>query len=157
LDRNEAVIVIATAEHCSILTNRLEAEGLNVGFLERKNHLICIDAEDLIGQFMVDGMPDRKLFTSAIERIVSLAKRGAGRGRERKIRAIGEMVSLLWRSDTAAALKLEDLWNEVIETHQLALLCTYSLDGTAAHSSLPECLAAPHSSNLASCSLMRPD
>jgi hypothetical protein len=65
------------------------------------------------------------------------------------VRAFGEMVSLLWRVDTAAAVRLEELWNNVIEEHELALLCTYSLNGSDAHGALPACLVTPHSHDLA--------
>jgi hypothetical protein len=71
------------------------------------------------------------------------------RGEARKARAFGEMVSLRWRIDVAAAAQVEQLWNTVIEEHELALLCTYSLDGTDTHGTLPECLIGPHSHDLA--------
>jgi hypothetical protein len=154
LDKDEGVVIIATEDHCRVIIERLAADGFNIKSLQRTYQLICIGAADLLGRFMVDGMPDEKLFKASIEEIIGRAKGSAGKGHERKVRAFGEMVSLLWRVDTAAAVRLEELWNGVIEEHQLALLCTYSLDGVAggAHASLPECLLTSHSSNLALCS-----
>ena len=44
------------------------------------------------------------------------------------IRAYGEMVDVLWKAgQTAAAIQLEMLWNQLAQTHQFALLCGYSM------------------------------
>jgi hypothetical protein len=54
------------------------------------------------------------------------------------------MVSLLWRVDVLAAARLEELWNEMIATHSVALLCTYALD-IGRHRYLPDSLMDAHS------------
>ena len=151
LEKNEPVVLIATAIHCAQVIVRLEAEGFNTRTLQRSDDLICISASDLMARFMVDGQADEKLFRQAVEEVVARARASVGNGRSRNVRAFGEMVSLLWRVDVTAASRLEELWNNVIEEHQLCLLCTYSLDGVGTHCSLPECLIASHSSNLAAC------
>jgi hypothetical protein len=44
------------------------------------------------------------------------------------IRAYGEMVDVLWQAgQTAAAIRLEMLWNQLAQTHSFALLCGYSM------------------------------
>jgi hypothetical protein len=44
------------------------------------------------------------------------------------IRAYGEMVDVLWKnSDTAAAIRLEMLWNRVATQAQFSLLCGYAV------------------------------
>jgi hypothetical protein len=151
LEKDEAVVLIATAEHCAQVTARLEAEAFDTRTLQRSDQLICIPAADLLAKFMVNGKPDEKLFGTAVEEIVIRAK-ASGRNRlPRKVRAFGEMVSLLWRVDVGVALRLEELWNSVIEKHQLSLLCTYSLDGVGTHCNLPESLVVPHTRDLAAC------
>jgi hypothetical protein len=149
LEKDEAIILIATQDHCSLVLARLDSEGFSTRVLQRSNQLICLLASDLMSTFMVDGLPDEKAFRVVVGEIVRRARGSAGPGQERKVRAFGEMVSLLWRLDTVAAARLEELWNNVIEEHQLALLCTYSLDGSHPHHALPKCLVTPHSHNLA--------
>lgn len=51
-----------------------------------------------------------------------------GRGRKKTIRAYGEMVDVLWKDGmTAAAIKLEILWNRLANTHDFSLLCGYAM------------------------------
>lgn len=41
----------------------------------------------------------------------------------------GEMVNLLWeKGNLSAALRLEQLWNELGKTHSFALHCSYAMD-----------------------------
>ena len=45
------------------------------------------------------------------------------------VRAFGEMVDLLWKDGNAdAAIRLEELWNELATKYQYSLLCGYSVD-----------------------------
>jgi hypothetical protein len=143
LSRNEGVILVMSADHCTPIRKRLEIEGYDVDALESSGQLACEEAESLMEQFMVGGMPDETLFKNAIAPIIERAARSADGGR-RPVRVFGEMVSLLWGDDTAAADRLEQLWNDVIETHSVALLCTYSLNGRK-QSSLPHELLRSHS------------
>jgi hypothetical protein len=47
---------------------------------------------------------------------------------KRTIRAYGEMVNVLWKDGlTAAAIRLETLWNELAKSHDFKLLCSYSM------------------------------
>jgi MEDS: MEthanogen/methylotroph, DcmR Sensory domain len=151
LENEEAVVLVATEDHCTRVIARLEGEGFNTRALQRSNQLICAKASDTLSRFMVNGAPDEALFRDAVTEIVTRAKSSGVTGQPRNVRAFGEMVSLLWRVDVAVAARLEELWNNVIEEHQLALLCTYSLDGTHSHGALPECLVGAHSHDLATC------
>ena len=47
---------------------------------------------------------------------------------DRTTRAYGEMVNVLWKDGmTAAAIRLETLWNELAQSHDFNLLCGYSM------------------------------
>ena len=61
----------------------------------------------------------------------------------RRVRVFGEMVDLLWRSNLPAAIRLEQLWSELIESANLSLFCAYSTSHV--HESFPEALRTPHS------------
>ena len=70
-----------------------------------------------------------------------LCERADGR---RPVRVFGEMVDLIWKEHPGATSQLEELWNDVISTHSVPLLCAYSLADTQPKS-LPSNLLTCHS------------
>jgi hypothetical protein len=69
-------------------------------------------------------MPDPERFAAVIGGAVEAGRR-AGYPR---VRAFGEMVDLLRRTDLAATIRLEELWNDLLAGHRISLLCGYSVD-----------------------------
>jgi hypothetical protein len=117
-------IVIATPEHRDAIRQVLALRYFDVPRLEAGGTLIMVDAEELLARFMVDGIPHARLFTATMVPLIEQASRG----RDRVIRAYGEMVDVLWKAgQTAAAVRLETLWNQLAHTHAFALLCGYSM------------------------------
>ena len=97
---------------------------------------------------MVDGNPDPKLFKAGIRTLIERARRDERAGRNREVRLFGEMVSLLWPTNSAAAERIEELGNEVIEEYSIPILCAYSLNGPG-RGQLPESLIRAHSHAIA--------
>jgi len=125
LAEGEGVIVIATAGHWTAIAERLGATAVDVAALRAKNQLIVRDAHDMLMSFMVDGMPDRAAMQTAIRGTLDTA-RSAG---HMTVRAFGEMVDILnRRGNLAAAIRLEELWNELLDAERIALLCAYAVD-----------------------------
>jgi PAS domain S-box-containing protein len=76
---------------------------------------------------MVDGMPDRGRFVSSVGGLVERAVAGG-----RPLRAFGEMVALLaLDGNTAAAVRLEELWNELGGRYSFGLFCAYPINRLA--------------------------
>jgi DcmR-like sensory protein len=144
LEKDEAVVIIATEPHCDLIKKRLNSEGFDIKRLQQTNQFICAVAQDVLARFMREGMPEPQLFHSTVGELIQKAKRSGPNGARRRLRFFGEMVSLLWRVDVLAAARLEELWNEVIATHSVALLCTYALD-IGRHRYLPDSLMDAHS------------
>jgi CheY-like chemotaxis protein len=114
LARGEGSICIARPSRLRPLRARLGGLA-DLGLLE-------VDAGACLRSLLVEGAPDRGRFRDAI---VPALDRMADLGFTR-LRLFGEMVDLLWRVDAAAALRLEELWNELLaERPGLALLCGY--------------------------------
>ena len=147
IEKGEAVAVIATDAHCTLIKRDL-AQDFDLLAVEREGRFMCFVAEDLLAQFMVNGMPDPARFKETVGAIIQRGKSSDG-GTGRNVRMFGEMVSLLWRVDVSAARRLEELWNEVIEEHTVSVLCTYTLDA-GDRSDLPSDLLEPHTTRLAS-------
>jgi hypothetical protein len=84
-----------------------------------------LDAEEILGTFIVDHAPVGSLFRRSIGGVIEQTLRG----RERTpVRAYGEMVDVLWKQGkTEAAIRVEVLWNNLAESHTFSLLCGYSI------------------------------
>ncbi len=78
---------------------------------------------------MVDGMPDADRFFSTLHPVLLYAKVNLGPDVTFPV-AFGEMVALLWAEGKRdAAVRLEQLWNELARRHSFHLLCAYPRDG----------------------------
>lgn len=139
----DPAIVIATPAHRQAFSEELGRRGLQVDELQEQGLLVCFDADETLAAFMDGGMPSADRFQSVVGVALDEVERGFP---HRTIRAFGEMVDVLFRRGrTAAAVALEELWNGLMDTRRLALLCAYELDvfdlGTQA-SALPGILHA---------------
>ena len=139
LSRREAVFLVLTPPHRDLLLQRLAADGLDVGGLQDEGELLVRDAATLLASITRDGMPDEALFATNVGDVIEQARSGG----TRKVRVFGEMVNLLWRSNTPAAIRLEELWNDLIARSELSLFCAYST--SHGHERFPEALRAAHS------------
>jgi hypothetical protein len=125
LKRGDGLLVIATPEHRTTLTRKLRNEsGYPKAVLEGR--LVFLDAKTTLGRFMVNGMPDSDLFLT----VVGEALRGIrARAGHTGVRAYGEMVGLLWQGgEQQAAIRLEELWNELLRQNDVSLFCAYPID-----------------------------
>ncbi len=124
LAAGQPALVIATAPHRAALAEGLTDRGLDVDALVRTGRLTVLDARETLASFMTGTLPDPALFKQAID---GMTRSTAHAGRY-CTRAYGEMVDVLWKDgNTAGALALEKLWNELDIDHPLALLCAHSL------------------------------
>jgi signal transduction histidine kinase len=127
LKAGEAAIVVATEEHREELEARLRKHGLGVAAAVECGQLVLCDAAETLSGFMVNSSPDPALFAEIIGDII--ARAGGGRPR---IRIYGEMVALLWaEGNYDAAIRLEELWNDLQNKHSFALFCAYPMSGFA--------------------------
>jgi hypothetical protein len=126
LQRGEGLVVIATAAHIRAFANRLRDDGCDATRAIHEGHLVFLGAEETLSLFMFDGQPDRDSFRSAIGVVLRQLRKKTG---SREIRGYGEMVGLLWNAgNSAAAVRLEHLWNEVASENALQLFCAYQID-----------------------------
>lgn len=127
LEAGDAAVVIATAAHRDGLAQRLSARGLDAQQAANEGRYIVLDAADTLSQFMIEGYPNAAHFAELMGAYISQARK-AGRNENPGIAAFGEMVALLWNEGKAdAAIRLEQLWNDLAKTHPFNLRCAYSM------------------------------
>jgi hypothetical protein len=125
LTAGESVILIATPGHLESLKQRLAAAGVDVEGAIERGHYIALDAENTLASFMVGDWPDKELFGKLVDRLIRRASLN-----DRRVRAFGEMVALLWaRGQVAATVRLEYLWHQFCKSHEFALFCAYPRAG----------------------------
>ena len=143
----ERVILIMSAAHHESIKLRLSVEGFDTEAYERSGQLVSLTAEDLLEKFVVNGALDEGRFRSTIGGLIEQARANSSDGSVCKVRVFGEMVSQLRLTNGAATTRLEELWNEIIRDHSVALLCTYALHNADDH--IPEALTSLHSHSIA--------
>ena len=125
INSGECVIVIARGTHLKAIESRLNGYGIRVDTLIEDDRYIPLDAEEMLAKFMVNGWPDEELFMQTVS---ALIKRG--NCKQRRIRAFGEMVALLWAQGlNGATVHLEYLWNKFSEQNEFCLFCAYPKTG----------------------------
>lgn len=131
LGAGDAAIVIATKTHREQIEKRLEARGLDVARAAAEGRYFPLDAAETLAKFMTAGMPDSKRFSEVMGEAVSRAAQ-ASCNKKSRVAAFGEMVALLWAEGKHdAALRLEQFWNTLAETHSFSLRCAYPMNGFA--------------------------
>jgi len=119
----QAVIAIATRPHLAAIEQRFRTSGHDVDGARRTGRYVALDAEKLLPKLMHNGLPSKRAFDSIVAGPV-----GALAAEYGQVRAFGEVVNLLWREGKrTAALKLEDLWNELLRYQPLSVICGYRL------------------------------
>ena len=121
----DSLLIVATEEHREQLVAALY--NLNVDVLDYAwgSRIIMCDAEELLAEFMVDGLPDPELFRNAVGDLVNETK-GRDKGNDAGVIIFGEMVAVLWKEgNRVAALALEHLWNNLLAEQPLKLNCAY--------------------------------
>jgi PAS domain S-box-containing protein len=126
LGGDQPVLVIATTQRRDALLHRLAARGIDCEGERRTGRLTLLDADEQVASFMVAGAVDPQRFKSRVG--ASLERSLQGRNGARA-RVYGEMADVLCRAgNRLAALHVEELWNELLGTHRISLLCACNMD-----------------------------
>jgi KaiC/GvpD/RAD55 family RecA-like ATPase len=128
LKRSGAVILITTKAHRYAIKRYLKAD-YNVEALEASGQIFFLDAFETMDRFMVNDNPDPSLFEACFRPSIEQARRDERTGLKRDVWLFGEMVDFLWPTNSAAAERLEELWNNAIKEYSSKLLCAYSVSG----------------------------
>ena len=122
LDRGDAVLLVMIPEHQNELLRRMARDPRRIEEPERPGQLAFIDAERLLEEILVDGVPVPELFEDRIRDRIAAARQRSATG---KVRIFGETVGLLWQTDLPAAIRLAEICHELTIREPVAVFCAY--------------------------------
>jgi DNA-binding NarL/FixJ family response regulator len=127
LKSGRAAIVVITESHRDGLVSRLKAQGVDVDGATQRGTYIQLDVSKTFSTFMVNDMPDSARFFQVASGLLDAAAKAA-RQQHHGVVVCGEGTSVLWAEGKAdAAIRVEQLWDEVGKTFGVDILCGYAL------------------------------
>ena len=127
LKAGNAVIVVATESHRDSLLPRLQTLGSDIGAAIEQGRYISLDAAETLSTFMVKDLPDPVRFSKVTGDLIQTAAKAA-KGERPRVAACGECAPLLWaQAKPEAAIRLEQLWDEIAKSQDVDVFCGYLL------------------------------
>jgi DNA-binding NarL/FixJ family response regulator len=125
LRAGQPAIALTTRSHSHALAKWLRTVGVDADAATRQGRYFVIDADEVLLQIMVNGVPDRTLFAQGLGNALDAAMTDARRAHPR-VAICGECVGLLCAErNLDGAMELERTGNELLGTHDVNLLCAY--------------------------------
>src|SRR6266704_3129356 len=125
----DAAIVIATKVHRETLARELKDRDLDTTRAIADGRFVCLDASETLARIMLNGMPDAERFSHLVGGLITSA-RTAARSEQDGLVIFGEMVAILWEEGKhQAAIRLEELWNDLAAQYAFSLRCAYPMNG----------------------------
>jgi DNA-binding NarL/FixJ family response regulator len=129
LKAGNPAIVMVTKSHQDALLQKLRTECVDVDDAIQRGTYISLDADDTLSSIMVNGLPDSARFFEGISGLIEAASKAA-KATHPRVAFCGERVGLLWAvGKTDAAIRLEQLCNELGKLREVDMLCAYPLSG----------------------------
>ena len=128
LEAGDVAIAIATESHHRGLVQMLKARGVDANSAILEGTYIPVDAAKSLSTFMVNGMPDPDQFLEVVGGLIRAAAK-AGKHEHSRVAACGEISPFLWAQGNAdAAVRLEQITEQLVDTHEVDVLCAYPLN-----------------------------
>jgi DNA-binding NarL/FixJ family response regulator len=128
LNSGATFIVVAGDSILYGLQESLRARGVNLARAVGEGRYVSFTVAEIRPKFMVDDWPDETRFwEDATSMMMAAAK--ASKSAQPSIVACGEIAPTLCRQgNTEAAIRVEQLWDELARMYQLDVFCGYSGD-----------------------------
>jgi PAS domain S-box-containing protein len=121
-------MVVATKPHRDALAHELNARALNLSKIAAQGRFLVWDAAETLSKFIVGDMPDPEKFSQLIVTALEKLKAAATVANPSTV-IFGEMVALLFaEGKQEAAIRLEQLWNDLATKHSFTLRCAYPMN-----------------------------
>jgi MEDS: MEthanogen/methylotroph, DcmR Sensory domain len=127
LKSGRGAIAVITESHRGGLVSRLKAQGLDVDAATQQGTFIQLDVAETLSTFMVNGMPDTPRFFEVAGGLIEAAAKAA-RQEHYGVVVCGECSPTLWAESKAdAAIRVEQLFNQLGKAFGMGILCGYPL------------------------------
>jgi DNA-binding NarL/FixJ family response regulator len=129
LSDDATFFLLATDSRRDRLQAMLQARGVNVARAVRDGRYVAVSVDETLSKFMVGDRLDETRFWEAVTPLMLNMAR-ASTAEHPRVVACGECApALCVRGNANAAVRLEQLWDEVTRTFHLDTFCGYSSDG----------------------------
>ena len=127
LKEERAAIVVATESHRNSLLLSLQGYGVNFGAAIEGGRFVVLDAAETLFALIVNRTPDQDRFLTLLGDLVGRVARAA-KEEQASVAIFAECVHLLWEQhQIESAIRLEKVGNQLSDTHNVHILCGYSL------------------------------
>lgn len=126
LRSGSAVIVLSSESHRNDLIARLQAHGIDITAAIDQGRCIALDSVGLLSKFMVDGLPDPIRLFTVLNDVIDRVRGRAGAEHTRVVVCGGLAPVLLSQGKPESAIRLEQLWEQVVRRYALDTLCMYA-------------------------------
>ncbi|GAC1480505.1 MAG: hypothetical protein NVS1B4_25680 [Gemmatimonadaceae bacterium] len=125
LEMGQPVVAILGRRHRELIVTRLSLFGVAVESAVSEGRLTFLDSQQCLAAIMSGPMPDATRFRATVRPVLEASQRVGG---DATVRVYGEMVDVLCRrNQIAAAIRLEEMWNDLATEQPFTLLCSYAL------------------------------
>jgi hypothetical protein len=124
MNEGRHAVVIATPLHSAAFAREWQRRGIAAG--DRSGPFTFMDADATLTKILVNGYPDERAFDESVGACI----RGvAARSDVAGVSAYGEMAGALWKAKQfPSALRLEQVWNNLLKSVPVRLFCSYPID-----------------------------
>lgn len=127
-------VLVATSSHVGSIEERLARRSFDLNGLRAAGRYVALDAKETLSRLMLNDWPNDGRFSQIIEDAI---RRAIEKSATQFVFAFGEMVALLCAAENPnAALRLEQLWNSLMDRYGLSLCCGYPLRSLLSESGL---------------------
>jgi hypothetical protein len=121
LSKGEHVVVVMKPELWNLTAAKLRRDDRSLPEALTSGRLTALDSRRTLQRFMVNGVPDVRLFDQTVGSLVRMLT-----SRHARVRLYGDMVDVLaTEGELAAAQRLEEWWNRLGQECSFRLFCGY--------------------------------
>ena len=127
MKRGDAAVIVATSSHQESVLKRLKSNGLDADAAIKEGKYVAVDAVGALSIFMVNGMPEPARFFRFVGGLIEESANAVKTAYPR-VAVFGEWTSILCKKGQVdAAIRLEQLWNQLAINCEVDLLCGYEI------------------------------
>jgi DNA-binding NarL/FixJ family response regulator len=128
LKAGNSVILLVTGSHREGILQKLHEHNVDISACIERGSYLAVDVGEVLLTFMRDDVPEPTRFFKVAGDLIAAGARAAAKQRSRVL-VCGECASVLWaQGKTDAAVKVEQLCNQLTKLYEIDILCGFTLN-----------------------------